>query len=177
MFKITCFLGTSPEKLSIALSGLRFQQTKDGFIWGLDGHIFHIKPFKNQARGTLYGYRIYFNGSIDGGLYLFDTSLGCLSPKVTGVEYSLFCPTKSKLEWIQDFNSRRTFSKTDTIGIYRKGNAGIVVLEDSVSIQIRSFSKRPLKLIECLKQLDILLSEIKPLEYDLFSFSQEGVAK
>ncbi|WP_209124513.1 hypothetical protein [Alkalihalobacillus sp. BA299] len=177
MFKITCFIEHSPEKLSAALTGLHFQNKKEGFIWSVDGHIFRIEPFKYQGRATnSYGYRVYFDGSIDGGIYLFDLSMGFLNPKVTGVEYNLYHQNRDKNDWLKDLNSRKSYQKSDTLGIYRKGNVGVVVLDDCVNLQIRATKKRSLKLIECLKQIDMIQEEIKPVEYDLFSILEEGVA-
>jgi len=177
MFKVTCFIEHSPEKLSSALSGLHFQKTKEGFVWNLDGHVFRIEPFKNQSRASnFYGYRVYFDGSIDGGLYLFDLSMGFFHPRVTGVEYNLFHHNRDKNDWLKDFNSRKSYQSSDTLGIYRKGKVGIVVLDDCVNLQIRATKKRSLKLIECLKQIDKIQEEIKPIEYDLFSIMGEGMA-
>lgn len=177
MFKVTCFIELSPEKLSSALSGLHFLNKNEGLVWSLDGHIFRIEPFKNQERANnSYGYRVYFDGSIDGGLYLFDLSMGFLNPRITGVEYSLYHHNRDKNDWIKDLNSRKPYKRSDTLGIYRKGNIGVVILDDCVILQIRATKNRSLKLLECLKQIDMIQEEIKTVEIDLFSFTEEGVA-
>ena len=177
MFKITCFIELSHDKLATTLRGLHFQVNREGFFWSVDGHVFRIEPFKNQGRASnSYGYRVYFDGTIDGGIYLFDLSMGFLNPRITGVEYNLYHQNRVKNDWLKDFNSRKAYLNSDTTGIYRKGNVGIVVLDDCVNLQIRETKKRSLNLIECLKQINIIQEEIKPVEYDLFSIMEEGVA-
>lgn len=177
MFKITCFVDTSPADLYKALNGLHFQQSKEGFVWNMDGNQFRIEPFKcNATRGSSFGYRVYFDGSIDGGLYLFNLSMGFMNPKINGVEYDVYHNNRTKLEWIRDLNSRVGFKKSPTLGIYRNGSVGIVVLDDCVNLQIRPSHKKSLKVIECLKELHLVQSELQPNNYDILSLLEEDAA-
>lgn len=178
MFKITCFASISPEDLSAALRGLRFTQKKDCFEWQLDGHFFRIEPFKNQSRESLKGYRVFFNGAIDGGLYLFDSALGWLSPSIAGVEYELSHESKNSNDWLNDLSKRSSFKCLDPRGLYMKGNTHLVVVNDKINLQIRSPKGKSLKMIKCLKEVNALRDELKPVSFDLFSIGQEreGVA-
>lgn len=178
MFKITCFASMPPEDLFAALRGLSFVKKRDYFEWQLDGHFFRIEPFKNQSRNSLKGYRVYFNGAIDGGLYLFDSALGWLSPSIAGVEYELTHDSKDSNEWLKDLSKRPSFKCLDARGLYMKGNTHLVVVNDKINLQIRSPKGKSLKMIECLKEVNALRNELKPVSFDLFSIGQEreGVA-
>ncbi len=174
-FKVTCFTGLSPERMKGALKGLHFKDVKGSYQWELDGHVFRIEPFQNQPRyDNVFGYRVYFNGSIDGAAYLFDLSLGYLEPKITGLEYNMPHGKKSRYDWIKDLSSRRTYLKSSRMGLFKKGKTGIVVLDDLVNLQIRPAKKESLKLIEGLKEIDFIRDELSPQEFDLFSCSEEG---
>lgn len=176
MFKLTCFAPIPPEQLGSALKGLRFVTKKDGFEWYLDGHIFRIEPFKNQPRESMKGYRVFFNGEIDGGIYLFDSSLGWLEPMVTGVEFELTHHNRKTEDWIKELLNRPSYKLVDNRGLFHKGRVGVAVFNDKVTFQIRSSKGKGLKLIECLKEIELLQSELKPVEFDLFSCMEEGVA-
>jgi len=176
MFKLTCFAPIPPEQLGTALRGLRFATKKEGFEWYLDGHIFRIEPFKNQPRESMKGYRVLFNGEIDGGIYLFDSSLGWLEPMVTGVEYELSHQKMKTEDWIKDLMKRPSYKMIDSRGLFQKGRIGVVVVNDKITFQIRASKGKKLKLIECLKEIELLQSELRPVEFDLFSYLDEGVA-
>ncbi|MBU7595883.1 hypothetical protein AB3Z07_28005 (plasmid) [Metabacillus halosaccharovorans] len=176
MYKITCFATISPENLGDALKGLRFTSKRDCFEWQLDGHIFRIEPFKNQPRDSLKGYRVYFNGSIDGGIYLFDSALGWLTPTISGIEYELYHYSKTTNDWLKDLNKRPSFKCLDPRGIFIKSETTLVIVNDKVNFQIRSPKGKHLKMIECLKRIDCLREELQPVEIDIFSFQKEEVA-
>ncbi|MFC0273563.1 hypothetical protein ACFFIX_19415 [Metabacillus herbersteinensis] len=176
MFKLTCFASITPEDLEKALKGLRFVAKKDGYEWYVDGHVFRIEPFKNQSRDSSKGYRVYFNGAIDGGIYLFDSSLGWLSPRIIGIEYELSHSKMKSTDWINDLNRRMSFQTLDIRGLFQKGRVNCVVVNDSLQLQIRTTKGKQLKLIECLKEIETLRDELLPNDFDLFSFHQEGVA-
>ncbi|NRD80852.1 hypothetical protein HPT25_26345 [Bacillus sp. BRMEA1] len=175
MFKLTCFASIHPTALGQAIKAVNFKDMKDKFVWQMDGAQFVIEPFRNyRDHQASYGYRVYFDGSIDGALYLFEMSMGVFSPEITGVEYSLHHHSKNQETWIKDFLNRPSFRTTDVRGVFLKGSIGIVCLPDSsVNIQIRKKTKA-YKLIELLKEIDCLKHDIMPVDYDLFSV--EGVA-
>ncbi|PGT83240.1 hypothetical protein [Bacillus sp. AFS040349] len=176
MFKITCFAPISPEDLGKALKALKFQEKKGCYEWYLDGHVFRIEPFKNQPRDSMKGYRVYFNGNIDGGIYLFDSALGWLETNISGVECELEIASMKSNDWIKDLISRNSFKTLDTRGLFLKGRVGVVVVNDKVNLQIRSTKGKQLKLIECLKEVNVIRDELRPDDFNLFSFIEEGVA-
>ncbi|MDC3424361.1 hypothetical protein NC797_07555 [Aquibacillus sp. 3ASR75-11] len=176
MYKITCFTSITPNELGKALKGFRFLTTKEGFEWKVDGYSFRIEPFKNQPRHNMNGYRVYFDGSIDGGIYLFDMAIGWTHPKITGVEFDLSVSSRTSKDWINDLISRNSFRTIDTRGLFRKGKVGVIAVNDTVTLQIRSTKGKQLKLIECLKEVEKIREEITPVEFDLFSFIEEGEA-
>lgn len=175
MFKITCFASVHPSTLGPALKAVHFNEVKGRFIWRLEGAEFVIEPFKNYGdHQSSYGYRVYFDGSIDGAMYLFDMSLGCFQPQITGVEYLLQHQSKNQEGWINDLLKRPSYRTCDVRGVFFKGHVGVVCLPDStVNLQIRKKIKA-YKLIELLKEIDCLKHDIMPVDYDLFSV--EGVA-
>ncbi|MCM3443558.1 MULTISPECIES: hypothetical protein [Metabacillus] len=175
MFKLTCFAPVHPSKLGPALQSVHFKEVKGDFIWEMDGTQFVIEPFKKYGdHQSSYGYRVYFNGSIDGALYLFDMSMGCFQPQINAVEYTLHHQSKNQESWIKDLFRRSSFEKSKTRGIFQKGNVGVICLPDStVNLQIRKKVKS-FRLIELIKEIECLRQEIMPSDYDLFSV--EGVA-
>lgn len=176
MFKVTCFAPITPDKLWDGLKGLQFTKKKEGFEWYLDGHVFRIEPFKNQSRTNMKGYRVYFNGSIDGAIFLYDFALSWINPAITGIEFSLSHSNITSQDWIKDLMSRSSISTVDTKGIFKKGPIGIVVVNDEVVIQLRSSKGSQLNLLPSLKQIESIKEELKPAEHDLFSLLEEGVA-
>lgn len=176
MFKLTCFAPAHPSKLGPALAAVHFKNVKGKFVWQMDGAQFVIEPFKNYGdHQASYGYRVYFDGSIDGAMYLFEMSMGCFSPQINGVEYTIYHQSKTQESWIKDFLKRPSFRTSDVRGVFRKGDVGVVCLPDStVNLQIRKKGTKPFKLIELLKEIDCLKHDIMPVDYDLFSV--QGVA-
>lgn len=176
MFKVTCFAPITPEELWEGIKGLHFTKKKDGFEWYLDGHVFRIEPFKNQSRTSMKGYRVYFNGSIDGAIFLYDFAMSWINPAITGIEFSLTHSSVKNGDWIKDLISRSSISTIDTKGIFKKGPVGIVVVNDEVTLQLRSSKGKQLNLLPGLKQIESVKDELKPVEQDLFTFMEEGVA-
>ncbi|WP_201715516.1 hypothetical protein [Rossellomorea arthrocnemi] len=170
MFKLTTFASVHPDKLGEALKGLHFEQTTKGFEWRLDGHSFLISPFgpKGEFQES-YGYRVFFDGLIDGGLYLFEMSMSCFKPNIQAVEFDLVHPNKYQQDWIHEFNKRPSFEPGSLNGIFTKGSIGICCLPvHTVNIQLRKKSKYT-KLAEFLREVDLIREEITPIEYDLFN--------
>lgn len=176
MFKVTCFAPITPEELWKGVKGLHFTKKEEGFEWYLDGHVFRIEPFKNQSRTSMKGYRVCFNGSIDGAIFLYDFALSWINPSITGIEFSLSHSTLKTRDWIKDFMSRSSFSTVDSKGIFKKGPIGIVVVNDVVTLQLRSSKGKQLNLLASLKEIETVKEELKPAEHDLFSYVEEGVA-
>lgn len=176
MFKLTMFSPIHPNKVGPALKGLHFKETKKGFEWNFDGHTFLICPFGTQGDyQESYGYRVFFDGLIDGGLYLFEMSMSCFNPSISAVEFDLFVTNLTQKDWIRDLNRRPSFKSLDLRGIYRKDQANIVCLpNDTVNIQIRKKTKA-IKLPELLKEVDSIRDELTPSKYDLFSVNENMV--
>lgn len=177
MFKITCFAPIEPEKLGIALKGIRFTATKKGYEWSMDGTRFRIEPFQEQPRASMKGYRVYFDGDIHGGAYLFDLSLGCMGAYVTGIEYQLEHEQMKKEQWFKELRRRKSFKLIDPRGLFMKEKIGAVLVNDSVVIQLHSRKNQKLILVDALKQIDFIREDLQPVEYDLFSCAkQEEIA-
>lgn len=167
-----------PKQLSTVLKGLHFHPFQNGLEWRMDDAVFRIEPFKNQPRDSMKAYRVYFDGDIDGGLYLFDLSLGCLGAQVTGIEYVLENPGMKSSDWIKELRKRPSYKMVDSRGIYSKLGANIVVVNNTVTIQLHSRKNKKLKTMDCLKQIDAIREDLTPVDFDLFSFSTEeaGIA-
>lgn len=175
VYTITCFTEITPEKLGNYLKGISFKHTKDGFEWSIDGYTFRIVPFKNQPRDSLKGYRVYFDGDMNGGTYLFNLSMGCLSPIVTGVEFVLEHEDMKTMDWIKELRKHPSFKRTDMYGIYEKNGMGLIVVNDSITIQMRSKKNKKLILIDCMRQIESIRDELKPVDFNLFSILQEDI--
>ncbi|WP_026801553.1 hypothetical protein [Pontibacillus halophilus] len=174
MYKITCFLPVSFSELCIHLRGMHFRNEKGVLVWKADGHEFKICPFTNQNESdSTHGYRVSFNGSMDGGLFLFDMALNSYKPQVKGIEYELPLGERTQHEWIKELYKWRSIETIDTRGIFRKDSIGIVVVPDHVNLQVRPKRKKNLKMVECLKEIDKLREDITPSTYDLFSIIEE----
>lgn len=177
MFKITCFAPIEPEKLGKALKGIRFTATKKGYEWSMDGTTFRIEPFQEQPRNSMKGYRVYFDGDIHGGAYLFDLSLGCMGAYVTGIEYQLEHVQMKKEQWFKELRRRKSFKLIDPRGLFMNEKIGAVLVDDSVIIQLHSRKNQKLILVDALKQVDFIREDLQPVEYDLFSCAkQEEIA-
>lgn len=175
MFKLTCFVPMEPKQLETVLKGIHFHPLKNGLEWHMDDAVFRIEPFTNQPRGSMKAYRIYFDGDIDGGLYLFDLSMGCLGAQVTGIEYVLEHPGMNSSDWKKELRKRTSYKMVDSRGIYSKLGVNIVVVNNSVTIQLHSSKNKKLKTVDCLKQVDAIREELTPVVEDLFSFCTEEV--
>lgn len=173
MFKITCFAPIEPKQLEKALKGIHFKTVKYGFEWKMDGTTFRIEPFKNDPRGIVRGYRAYFDGDIHGGTYLFDLSLGCLGAEVTAVEYILKYPTMSSVDWLNNIRKRSSYQMIDSRGLFNKQGVGVIVVNDSVTLQLHSRKSKKLIMVDAIKKIDFIREELVPVEYDLFSFQEE----
>jgi hypothetical protein len=176
MFKLTCFAPIEPAKLEQLLKGIHFKPVKNGLEWYMDGTIFRIEPFQNQPRESRKGYRIYFNGDIHGGTYLFDISLGCLGAEVTGIEYLLEHQNMQNEDWMKDLRKRASYKLADNRGIFNKQGVGVIVMNNSITLQLRSNKNKKLKIVECLEKISVIRNELMPIDNDLFSFSKEEIA-
>ncbi|MFE7064530.1 hypothetical protein ACFVAD_20555 [Sutcliffiella sp. NPDC057660] len=178
MFKITVFSPIPPVEIGPLLKGFRFTEVKNEFVWKVDGYVFRIVPFGTQGRAqTAYGYRVFFNGSIDGGQYLFDLSMGCFTPTINAVEFDLTHPTMKQSDWISDMLRRPSYKTGQLRGIFEKGNVKIVCLpNDVVNLQLRKNHSRVVKLPVFLKEVEMIRDDLLPVEYDLFSSFEEGIA-
>ncbi|NLP52212.1 hypothetical protein [Bacillus sp. RO1] len=178
MFKLTCFSPVPAKEIGNLLKGFRFKHIANEFVWEVDGHCFRIVPFGTQGNSqTQYGYRVYFNGSIDGGLYLFELSMGCLNPTINAVEYDLIFKGKKQEDWIKDLLKRPSYTPQQVRGIFSKGNVNVICLPNQiVNLQIRKKHSKAFKLIELLKEVENIKEELKPVKYDLFSAYEEVVA-
>lgn len=174
MFKITCFAPIEPKKLGEVLKGIHFRTVKGCFEWSLDGHIFRIEPFQNQPRDSMKAYRIFFDGDITGGSYLYDLSIGCMSPIVTGVEFDLDHSNMNSSDWIDQIGKLPSYKMLDARGIFEKDGVGIIVVNNQVTLQLRSRKNKKLIMLDCLKKIDSIREELTPNRFDLFSF--EGIA-
>lgn len=170
MYKITCFAPIEPEQLGNALKGIRFTATKRGYEWSMDGSTFRIEPFQEQPRDSMKGYRVYFDGDIHGGAYLFDLSMGCLGAYVTGVECQLEHLKMKKENWFKELRRNRTFKLIDKRGLFMKEGINVVLVNDSVILQLHSRKNQKLIMVDALKQIDSIREELLPVEIDLFSF-------
>ncbi|RHW35954.1 hypothetical protein D1B31_17840 [Neobacillus notoginsengisoli] len=177
MFKITCFAPVEPKQLAKALKGIHFKVVKNGFEWKMDESTFRIEPFQNQPRDSMKGYRVYFDGDIHGGFYLFDLSLGVLSAEVTGVEYILDHPEMKHSDWIKLLRNRPSYQMVDSRGMFVKQGIGVVLVNDTVILQLRSRKNKKLIMVDATKKIDFIREELMPVEFDLFSFAaQEEIA-
>ncbi|WP_278342257.1 hypothetical protein [Parageobacillus thermoglucosidasius] len=171
LFKMTCFSAVEPKQLGVILKDM--QRIKDGYAWFLDGCVFCIQPFQNQSRYSLKGYRIFFNTSIETGMYLYDITLGRLGGQILGIECVIKCPSKKSSDWISGLRSDTSFQMTDPRGLFNKNGCGIIVVNDTVILQMRNRNK--LKVYEALKKIDSIREELlSSVEYDLFSCSKEA---
>lgn len=170
VFKITCFVPIEPLQLAKDLKALYFRSKTNGFEFQMDGTFFRIEPFQNQPRTTMKGYRIFFNCAIQTGLYLLDQTIGYKEPVVTGVECILSVDNQTTQDWIQDIRKRSTYKMTDSRGLFDKDGVGIIVVNDTVTLQLRS---KHLKIVECINKIDSIREELLPnVEYDLFSLAE-----
>jgi hypothetical protein len=177
MYCITTFAPILPEQLAQKLKGLRFKITRKRFEWSQEGHLFAIEPFIHQPRGKEKAYRVYANGLIDGISYMFDMSLGWVSPSISGVEYVLKYPSYDNGHWQREFAKRPSFKIVDSRGIYHKDGVLFVIVNNEVRIQLRPPKAQKLNLIQALRKVDSFREELQPKEYDLFSLSErEGIA-
>lgn len=168
MFKITCFAPIEPKQLEKALNGIHFRTVKNGFEWSMDGITFRIVPFQNEPRGPIKGYRVYFDGDIHGGSYLFDLSLGCLGAEVTGVEYILTYPKMDTVDWINDIRKRSTFQMVDARGLFLKHGVGVIVVNNSVTLQLHSRKNKKLIMVDAIKKIDFIREELVPVKIRSF---------
>jgi hypothetical protein len=176
MFKITCFAPIEPGTLEKALKGVHFESTKDGFEWNMDGTSFRIEPFKSQPRDSMKGYRIYFNCDINGGSYLYDLTLGCMGAEITGIEYILEDSSIQHHDWMNDLRNRPSYRMKDSRGLFSKQDVGVILVNNTVTLQLRSRKNQKLKMWDCLKQVDFIREDLQPVKYDLFSFNKEEIA-
>ncbi|WP_214483804.1 hypothetical protein [Bacillus sp. SM2101] len=174
MFKITCFLQVPYKQLCKLLKGMHFKDMKGELVWEVDDHQFKICPFSNQGEYSHnHGYRIFFSGSIDGAIFLFDMALGPLKPDVKGIEYETSLGERSQREWIVELIKTDTIQTIDTRGIFKCGSVGIIVIPTTMNFQMRSPHNKKLKLIECLKEIERIRNDIFPKQFDLFSILEE----
>ncbi|KZE68046.1 hypothetical protein AWM68_17245 [Fictibacillus phosphorivorans] len=173
MYKITCFAPIEPQQLEKALKGIHFKTVKSGFEWLMDGSVFRIEPFQNQPRDSMKAYRIYFNGDINGGTYLFDLTLGCMDAVVTGIEYILEDSSMKHDDWMNELIRKPSYHMIDSRGLFSKQEVGVTLVNNTVTLQLRSRKNQKLKMWDCLKRIDFIREELQPVKYDLFSIEEE----
>jgi hypothetical protein len=76
-------------------------------------------------------------------------------------------------DWMKDLRKRKSFQMIDPRGLFMKQGVGIVVVENSITIQLRSRKNKKLILIDSLKTVDSIREELIPIEFDLFSSMEE----
>lgn len=173
MYKITMFIDTSIEELGRELVKIRFRPCKGtkGWEFTMKDIYFRIEPLKTQGYNSEIGIRIYSNGSIDGILHLFETSLVWTNPIITGVEIILE-GIKNAADWLRDIRRLKSFKSVLTElhrGIFRKDNTSLVFVSDIATLQIRG---KKLNLRDCLREVSSIRDEILPNPIDLFSFAE-----
>lgn len=175
VFKVTCFAPIEPSQLANVL-GIYFKTVKTGFEMNMDGTFFRIEPFQNQPRTSMKGYRIYFDCDIHAGLYLLDQTIGHMEPIVTGVECILSIANQTTQDWIRNIKMRSY--KSTGRGLFDKEGVGIIVVNNTVTLQIRSRKDQKLKVVECINKIDSIRKDLLPaVEYDLFSLPEnESIA-
>ncbi|MEX3623627.1 hypothetical protein [Viridibacillus arvi] len=174
MYKITFFMELSPKELEEKLLPVGFKKLNAALIWGSEDTMFKIVPFGSDNHSTSHGYRLYFNGSITGALYLYDMGLNMFKPHISGVEYNITEIERTQQAWNFYFKSRTAYKIIDERGIYSKGNVGIVCVQDNLlNLQVRpTRPKGEVSLNRSLEEIATLIEEINPTTMDLFSFSE-----
>lgn len=176
MYKITCFAPIEPEQLAKQLKAVHFKPVKKGFEWSLNGTFFRIEPFQEQPRGSLKAYRVSFNGDIPGGMYLFDLSIGCLDPMIKGVEQTITHHAMKNADWMNEIRKRPSYQMIDARGVYMKESVGVIVVNDTITYQIHSRKNNTLKLLDCLRKIEVMSIDMLPNDIDLFSYLEEEIA-
>lgn len=172
MYKTTFFLEVLPHVLESKLKPIGFKKIKGALIWETKDSMFKIIPF-GEPHGTLeQGYRLFFNGSLGGALNLFDRSVGLFKPRITAVEY-LLSEERKKEDWVQYFISQSNYQIEDNRGIFNKGNVKIVCAVDNLlNLMIRPIRpKGQLSLNKSIEELAVVVEEIYPTNYDIFSYA------
>ena len=174
MYKVTLFSEVLPQVLETKLKPIGFKKIKGALVWETKDSIFKIIPFGGEPYRTQeQGYRLFFDGSIGGALHLFDRSIGLFKPRITAVEY-LLSEERTREDWALYFASNSKYKTVDNRGIFNKGNVGIVCAVDNlVNLMIRpNKPKGVLSLNKSIEELASLVEEIRPTNYDIFSYAE-----
>lgn len=170
-FKITFFLKQSIKELTVGLKGLGFVPSEKKLRWTVGEKVFDICPFTGEKRhDEPYGYRAFFNGTVGGGLYLYDLSVAVYKPIVAAVEYTMSFGDTTRQEWIQHFNQQRTLNEGPLEGTYNWNGIYLSVLPDQLLFMVRAKKNKKLNINECVKRIEAVKEEVIPQRFDLFSF-------
>ncbi|MFD1736210.1 hypothetical protein ACFSCX_06485 [Bacillus salitolerans] len=176
-YRLTVFLNVHPKKLQEYLRGMNFVHQGDSLLWKVDHHEFRITPFKKYGDFQVeWAYRISFNGSIDGGMYLLDLSVGCFKPSIKAIEYTLFDESMKFEDWIREMRKRPSFLMKETKGLFQKGELNCVVIDHALILSLRKKTRKIHQVIECMKEIDKVRDDLMPNKIDLFSFMGNEVA-
>lgn len=173
MYKVTCFASVASVELGESLKGFKVKAGSESIEWDMDkNYTFRIEPFKTQPYGRYKGYRTFFNCSIRGGAYLFDSAFGWTDKIISSIEYDMFLGNFNRNKCIHALMNDPSYKLIDSRGLFMKGRIIVVVLEDKINLQIRARKSKSLKLLECLTELEKFRKEFTPNRYDLFSFQK-----
>lgn len=168
-FKITFFLEQSIKELEAGLKGLGFKRAEKALVWKVEDRVFEICPFAAAKRyNDPYGYRVYFNGTVSGGLYLFDLSIALYRPQVIAVECESPFGDKTRQEWVRHFKSLANMQDGPMEGTFRWKGINIMVT-DRVIFMLRAKQQKTIKIVECVKKIKDVQAEMMPERFDLFS--------
>lgn len=159
------------------LKPLQFSLRRDNrLIWTEGKTEFIIEPFSTSGRESQ-GYRIYFNGTPEAGQFLFDRSIGCFSPTISGIEFTL--TTNEKQSTLIKKAERARFTRGSLSGLYDyKGVVICIFPSGEVSLQIRNRKFKTSGLSGVMKEIEHVVTILQPQEFNLFSFienTEEGV--
>ncbi|WP_190284985.1 hypothetical protein [Bacillus sp. S3] len=68
---------------------------------------------------------------------------------------------------------RPSYQMIDARGLFVKQGVGVILVNDSVTLQLRSQKGKKLIMVDAIKKIDFLREELVPVEFDLFSFQEE----
>ncbi|MCD4837950.1 MULTISPECIES: hypothetical protein [Neobacillus] len=78
-------------------------------------------------------------------------------------------------DWIKDLRKKSSYKMVDPRGLFTKDNCFVVVVQNTVTIQLRSKKKPKTKNGGLSKKVDLIREELMPDKYDLFSLSNSEI--
>lgn len=172
-YRLTVFVNQKEETMEKAWRSLRLKNKHNVFELMMEDTYFRITPFQNQPRSSLNGYRIAFNGTLEGCMYLLDTSFGWTTVEVTGVYCIIKDEGKSKKDWLDLLTHDLDGELVDARGLIRVNKKMVSILPEGVCIEMHAPKGKQLNTYQTLKEIDSIREMITPKEYDLFSFMEE----